>query len=226
MIKHVFIFLALTISPFFFSAQEKEDPSKMFRDVVTLQVDRAKFAPATPPVTTHTVAEEKGKKGHKKPHVEETPAESAPDTLSPMIPAPAGEIVKRAQNWYVQKSTKFTKSNGANTGKDVTCTVTFPFKQKQLNPENAVDGKITMDVIIEAKEGKYRYTVKNLKHIAAKPEMTGGDVYAKVPEAGSMSINDGTWKHIKAEAFADAKMVIDDLKAKMAEEVKSDKDEW
>jgi hypothetical protein len=224
MIKHVFIFLALTITPFLSNAQEKEDPAKMFRDVVTLQVDRSKFAPAAPPTVTHT-PDPKDKKGKKK-HVEETPVEPPPDTLSPMIPAPAGEVVKRAQNWYVQKNPKFTKTNGANTGKDVTCSVVFPFKQKQLNPENAVDGKITMDVVIEAKEGKYRYTIKNLKHIAAKPDMSGGDVYNKVPEAGSMSINDGTWKHIKAEAFADAKMVIDDIKAKMSEEIKSEKDEW
>lgn len=221
--KYIFIFLALTILPVVSNAQEKEDPAKMFRDVVTLQVDRAKFAPAAPPTPTHTPDPKDKKKKH---HVVETPVEPAPDTLSAMIPAPVGEIVKRAQHWYTEKSTKFIKSNGANTGKDVTCSVTFPFKQKQLNPENAVDGKITMDVVIEAKEGKYRYTIKNLKHIAAKPGMSGGDVYEKVPEAGSMSINDGTWKHIKAEAFADAKVVIDDLKAAMAQEVKSDKDEW
>lgn len=224
MIKQVVTFLALVSLPFVSVSQEKEkeDVSKMFRDVVTLDVSRAEYAPAVP-VATPTVA---GKKGKKKQVVEEIPMEPAPDTLSETIPAPLGEVTKRAQNWYAQKHPKFTKEGGANTGNNVTCNVTFPFRQKQLNPENAVDGKITMDVLIEAKEGKYRYTIKNIKHVASKPGMSCGDIYAKVPEAGSMSVTDLTWKHIKSAAFADAKIVIDDIKAKMAEGVTSEKDEW
>jgi hypothetical protein len=202
-------------------AQEKEDPAKMFRDVVTLEVDRAKFAPPKPAAPTPTVDPKKKKK-----QVEETPVEPPPDTLGPMMPAPPEEIVKRAQNWYNLKNPKFEKAGGTNAGKTVSCNVAFVFKQKLLNPENDVDGKIVMDVIIEAKEGKYRYTIKNIKHQATRQGMSGGDIYAVVPECGSMSLNDRTWKRIKAEAFADAQMVIDDLKAKMKEEVKSEKDEW
>jgi hypothetical protein len=204
-----------------FVAQEKEDPTKMFRDVVTVEVDRAKFAPPKPAAPTPTVDPKKKKK-----QVEETPAEPAPDTLGPLMPAPPEEIVKRAQNWYTLKNPKFEKAGGTNSGKTVSCNVSFNFKQKILNPENDVDGKIVMDVIIEAKEGKYRYTIKNLKHKATRQGMSGGDIYAVVPECGSMSLNDRTWKHIKAEAFADAQLVIDDLKTKMREEVKAEKDEW
>jgi len=221
--KQLLILIVLLAAPRFVFSQEKEDPSKMFRDVVALEVDRSKFAPKAPP--TSPPVEETHKKGKKKKHVE-VPVEPAPDTLSPMMPAPSGEIVKRAQNWYSLKTTKFTKSNGANSGKTVSCLVTFPFKQKVLNPENDVDGKITMEVLIEAKEGKYRYTVKNLKHKANKQGMSGGDVYAIVPECGSMVMNDRTWKHIKSEAIAGAQLVIEDLKEKMKEEVASDKDEW
>ncbi|MBA3665579.1 MAG: hypothetical protein H0W61_15435 [Bacteroidetes bacterium] len=221
MIKQAFIFLALILLPSVVSAQEKEDVSKMFRDVVTVEVERAKYAPAIPPPPKEEVKGKKGKKHHEVP-VEEPAA----DTLGPTMPAPSSELTKRAQSWYTQKAVKYTKANGANSGKNVTCNVTFPFKQKMLNPENAVDGKITMDVLIEAKEGKYRYTIKNIRHIASKPDMSGGDVYAKVPEAGSMSITDLTWKHIRSEAFADAKVVIDDIKAKMTNEVQNDKDEW
>lgn len=213
----------LTLGPVLTQAQEKEDASKMFRDVVPVEVDRTKFAPPkqTPPPPP---ADEKGKKGKKKqPVVVEEPA---PDTLGPMMPAPSEELVKRAQNWYGTKTTKFTKSNGANSGKTVSCVVTFPYKQKILNPENDVDGKISMEVIVEAKEGKYRYTVKNLKHKANKQGMSGGDVYAIVPECGSMNMNDRTWKHIKSAAIANAQIVVEDLKAKMKEEVQSEKDEW
>ncbi|MCE3227982.1 MAG: hypothetical protein K0S32_2533 [Bacteroidetes bacterium] len=225
MIKRVLIVASFFTLPFAAVSQgEKEDPTKMFRDVVPVQVDRSKFAPATPP--TPTVEATTDAKGKKKKKVEEPPVEPAPDTLSPMIPAPSAEIVKRAQNWYMEKNTKFTKTNGSNSGKSVSCNVQFVYKQKLLNPENDVDGKFTMDVIIEAKEGKYRYTVKNIKHVANKQGMSGGDIYAKIPEAGSMAITDRTWKHLKSDAFACAKIVIDDFKAKIAEEVPDNKDEW
>ena len=73
-----------------------------------------------------------------------------------------------------------------------------------------------MTITVEAKEGKYRYTINNIKHKATIAESSGGDIYALVPECGSMKISDLSWKHIKSGAFADAKMVADDLKAIMA----------
>lgn len=224
MVKQLFLLLALMAMPFASKSQQKEDETKMFREVVSIEVDRAKFSP--PKQTVTPVAEDtKGKKGKKK-KVVETPVEPQPDTLPATMPAPIGEVLKRAQNWYIEKSEKFIKSNGANSGKSVSCQVVFPFKQKLLNPENDVDGKITMDVIIEAKDGKYRYTIKNIKHKSNKPDMSGGDIYANVPECGSMKFNDRTWKHVKSEAFADAKLVIEDLKSKMSQEVNEKKDEW
>lgn len=221
------LLLTLLSSSFISFSQEIEDEKKMIRDVVTVEVERAKFAPKVAAVVTPTVAETKGKgKGKKDPVVENPPVEETPDTLPALMPAPQAEILKRAQNWFTLKSTKFVKSGGTNSGKSVSCNVVFVFKQKQLNPENDVDGKITMDIVIEAKEGKYRYTIKNIKHVATKKGMSGGDIYADVPEAGSMSINDRTWKHIRSESFAYAKILTDDLKAAMKLEVKSGKEEW
>jgi hypothetical protein len=194
---------------------EKEDPKKMVREVIVLEVDRALHttaAVAVPPKKTNT----------------ETPVEGEvpPDTLSPLIPAPLNEVVKRAQYWYNSKSIKFIKSNGTNVGNNTQCNVSVKFKQKALNPENEVDGKITMDVIIEAKEGKYRYTIKNMIHQANKQGMSGGDIYLIVPECGSMLLGDRTWKLIKAEALAAAKLVADDLKMTMKNEINIAKDEW
>lgn len=218
------ILLALFALPFICFSQEKEDEKKMIRDVVNVEVDRAKFAPkitATPTVATIT-----DKKGKKKPvEVVETPAEEVVDTLPALMPAPLAEILKRAQGWYALKNKKFIKASGTNSGKSVACNVMFTFKQKILNPENDVDGKITMDIVIEAKEGKYRYTIKNIKHIANKKAMSGGDIYLEVPEAGSMTITDRTWKHIRSESFAYAKILTDDLKAAMKAEIVV-KDEW
>jgi hypothetical protein len=96
-----------------------------------------------------------------------------------------------------------------------------------LNPENEADGKITMDVVIDVKEGKYRYTLKNIKHVGDKPAISGGSIYEKIPECGSMNISDLTWKHIKSASYGDIQNVIDDLKAIMKQDGnKPKKDDW
>lgn len=223
MTNRIFLLFALFILPLIgFSQEDEEDNTKMVREVVTVMVDKAKFAAPAPPPP----AEDHSKKGKKKKHTEET-TEAAPDTGNPMIPAPSSEISKRAANWSKSKNLKYKKDNVANSGSTITATAIFPFKQKMLNPENEVDGSITMDVIVEAKEGKYRYTIKNIKHKADKQGMSGGDIYLAVPECGSMKINEQTWKHIKSAAFTDIAIIQDELKAKMKEDGDAKKkDEW
>jgi hypothetical protein len=225
MIKYLSV-LVLLLSPVIFFGQDKEeDPKKMFRDIVNVDVDRAKYSPKPAVVTPTETVDPKKKKKH---HVEEVPAETPLDTLPPTMPAPQQEIVKRAQAWYQAPvpNKKYTKTNGSNSGKSVTCVATFIFKQKVLNPVNEVDGKFVMDVIIEAKEGKYRYTVKNIKHVATKAGMSGGDVFELIPEAGSMAITDRTWILIKEQSMKSASIVVDDLKAFMKNEIHDCKDEW
>ena len=224
--KHILLLLFF-VSQVIVFGQEKEDESKMIREIVKLEVDKTKFAPPKP--VAEPVVEAKGKKGKKK--VEEPPPppleEGAPDTTNPFIPAPQAEVLKRAQNWYTLKNDKIKKSNGTNSGKSVSCKLTFPFKQKILNPQSDVDGFISMDLTIDAKEGKYRYTIKNMRHKAINDGMSGGDIYLKVPECGSMFVTDKTWKLIRSEAFGDAQIVIEDLKTMMNREVAdSKKDDW
>ena len=172
---------------------------------------RTRAAPATPAPPVETT----GKNGKKKT-TEAPPVEPAPDTTGPSMPAPASELVKRAKNWSDDNtSTKYTKSSCATNGNSTVCQVSFPYKIKELNPTDKVEGDITMTVTIEAKDGKYRYTINNIKHKAVVADASGGDVYSVVPECGSMKLTDLSWKHIKSAAFADAKLVADDLKAKM-----------
>jgi len=224
MIKRISLLFALFALPLFvFSQEQEEDETKMVREIVSVTVDKSKFAAPTPP----PVAEDNSKKGKKKHHEEEVPPPPSADTSSTTIPAPSSEIAKRAANWLKAKSTKYTKANGSNTGSTVTCNITFVFKQKMLNPENEADGKITMDVVIDVKEGKYRYTLKNIKHIGDKPAISGGSIYEKVPECGSMNISDLTWKQIKSASYGDIQIVVDDLKAAMKQDGnKPKKDEW
>jgi hypothetical protein len=210
MIKKFVLASLLTVSGSFVFAQEKqEDESKMIREVINVQADKSLFAVKTPP----PAPDKNGKKASNAP----APEEVAPDTSSSTIPAPAYELAKRAQNWSADKpaGSKYSKSNCSANGNTAVCQVSFTYKVKELNPTDKVDGEITMTVTIEAKEGKYRYTINNLKHKATIADLSGGDIYANIPACGSMKLSDISWKHIKAAAYADAKMVADDLKAKM-----------
>jgi hypothetical protein len=226
MTNRILLVFALFVLPFIGFSQEEgeEDNTKMVREVVTVMVDKAKFAAPTPPPPAEDHSKKGGKK--KKHHEEPPPTEPTADTGATTMPAPISELVKRANNWSKFKNNKYKKVNAVNSGSNITVTAEFPYKQKVLNPENDVDGSITMDVIIEAKDGKYRYTIKNIKHKANKPGMSGGDIYLQVPECGSMKINEQTWKHIKSAAFTDIAIVQDELKAKMKEDGDKKKDEW
>jgi hypothetical protein len=217
MIKKLFLVSLLVVSvnlAFSQDKQEKEDVSKMVREVINVDVVKALFKTTPPPTPTVAAVDKKGKK---QTAVDPPPTDTPPaDTGASTMPAPAAELAKRAQIWMADKPTKYTKSNCANSGKGVTCQISFSYKVKELNPSDKVEGEITMTVTIEAKEGKYRYTIHNIKHKATVGECSGGDIYAVVPECGSMKLTDLSWKHIKSGAFADAKMVADDLKALMA----------
>ncbi len=218
MFRKIILTSLLTASTAFAFSQndkEKEDETKMVREVISVQVDKAKFA--APAVPTPPPVETVGKNGKKKTVEAPPPVEAAPDTSSPMMPAPASELVKRAQIWSADKPLKYTKSNCANTGNNVVCQASFPYKIKELNPTDKVEGEIIMTVTIEAKEGKYRYTINNIKHKATVADASGGDIYAVVPECGSMKLTDLSWKHIKAAAFANAKLIADEVKVKMAQ---------
>jgi len=209
MIKKLILASILTTSASFAFAQDKakEDESKMIREVINVQADKSLFTTKTPPPPTP------GKNGKTQP----PPEPAAPDTSNPLIPAPAFELAKRAQIWSTDKpaANKYVKSNCSANDNTATCNATFIYKVKDLNPTEKVDGEISMSITIEAKEGKYRYTINNMRHKATDATSNGGDIFGQVAECGSMKINDLTWKKIKSAAFTDAKMVADDLKSKM-----------
>ncbi|MHB8258791.1 MAG: DUF4468 domain-containing protein [Bacteroidia bacterium] len=201
-----------------FSQDKTEDVSKMIREVIPVEVDKSLFKTSPTPQPTQTVATT-DKKGKKKAADDTPPPTDTPPTDTTgntTMPAPASEVAKRAQIWMADKPTKYSKTNCSNGGNGVVCQVSFAYKVKELNPTDNVDGEITMTITVEAKEGKYRYTINNIKHKATVAGSSGGDVYGIVAECGSMKLSDLSWKHIKSAAFADAKMVADDLKATMA----------
>ena len=151
--------------------------------------------------------------------------------LSEVIPTdslPASELAKRAAAWIKAESLKYKKTAGTTTGSKVECVASFPVKPKELNPQVDYTGKVTMKVVIECKDSKYRYTVSDIKHISKSGNVNGGSVDNVVPDCGSMGMNDIVWRRLKGEMMKGAGQVVIDLKAGMAviaTEKKAD-DEW
>lgn len=139
----------------------------------------------------------------------------------------SSELLKRATNWMKAENEKYKISNAATTSNKAECVVSFPVKPKELNPQVDYTGKITMKVVVECKDSKYRYTISEIQHISKSGKTTAGSVDNVVPECGSMAMDDLCWKRLKGEAMRGAGLVVSDLKSGMSK-IESDvkTDEW
>jgi hypothetical protein len=138
------------------------------------------------------------------------------------------DLMKRAIEWTKVEYNKYKITGASTAGSKVECTVSFPVKPKALNPEVDYTGKITMKVLIECKNSKYRYTVSEIQHISKSGNTNGGSIDNEVPDCGSMGMTDIVWKKLKAEALTGAALVIEDIKIGMVliPEDKKGEDEW
>jgi hypothetical protein len=184
------------------SAQEAKKDEKKIQEVVTMMADPL---PSTPNADG-----------------------SLPVDTNPPKGMAASEILKRAVNFVKMENKKYSKGNGVTTGSKAECVVTFVYKPKELNPTADVQGTITMHLSIDAKEGKYRYTISKLNHNAKNGDYTGGDIYGEVPKCGSMKLPPDMWKRIRSEAFKQSTLLATDLKEamKISSSTPVNSDEW
>jgi hypothetical protein len=140
---------------------------------------------------------------------------------------PSSELLQRAVNWIKVESPKYKKASGTTSSSKAECTASFPVKPKQLNPEVEYTGKITMKVVIECKDSRYRYSITDIRHISKNGRTSGGSIDNLVPECGSNAMNDMVWKKLKGEAMRGAGLVVQDLKEGMQKaSTEAPSDEW
>jgi len=149
-----------------------------------------------------------------------TMAANADGSFPPADTAKAGpmnlaEILKRAVNYVEIESPKYIKGNSVSTSSKAECIATFVYKAKELNPQSDANGVFTMHISIDAKEGRYRYTISKINHVAKNPEFSGGDVYSEFPKCGSMRIPPELWKKLRSQALKNAALIIGDIKETM-----------
>jgi hypothetical protein len=188
--------------------------------------------------TTSNIAQEQKKDG---PKIQEVitlnadPVSQTPladgsipaDTTGPK-PMAQAEILKRAINFAKIESSKYVKGTPITTGGKAEFTANFKYKSKELNPQADVEGLFTMHVSIDAKPGKYRYTISKINHVAKNAEYSGGDVYSEVPACGSFKLPNNLWKQMKSEAIKQAMTIVAELKEamKVPSDKQIDKEEW
>lgn len=188
--------------------------------------------------TTTSIAQEQKKDGPKIQEVITLDADSVSqtpladgsvpaDTTGPK-PMAQTEILKRAVNFAKIESPKYVKGNAITTAGKAEFTANFKYKPKELNPQADVEGSFTMHVSIEAKQGKYRYTISKINHVAKNAEYSGGNVYSDVPTCGSMKLPDVMWKQMRSEAIKQAMTIVSELKEamKIPSDKQIDKEEW
>ncbi|MCX7727888.1 MAG: hypothetical protein N2203_00290 [Bacteroidia bacterium] len=136
------------------------------------------------------------------------------------------ELTGRATAWAQKKHPKYEKVNAVGGTSKVEADVEFKIKPKELNPSHDFTGKIIMHVKIETKDGKYKYTINKIRHIADNGKHSGGDISKDIAECGSMFLPEMTWKKIKGEAIKDANIVVEDIKDAMSTPVKTVSEDW
>lgn len=139
---------------------------------------------------------------------------------------PAKELLGRATTWAQKKHPKYEKENAVGGTTKVEADVEFKIKPKELNPSHDFSGKILMHVKIEVKDGKYKYTINKVRHVADNGKNSGGDITKDIAECGSMFLPEMTWKKIKGEAVKYAYIVAEDIKDAMSTPVKVTTEDW
>lgn len=138
----------------------------------------------------------------------------------------SSEYIKRANNWLKVEKKEYEIKPGTVTGSKIEFSAIFLVKPKELNPEVDYNGKVTMNVLIECKDNRYKYTIYDIKHISKTGKATGGSIDNIVPECGGMIMGEVPWKKLRGEALKLAGKVAKDIKDGMSIDSGSSQDEW
>jgi hypothetical protein len=132
---------------------------------------------------------------------------------------PASKLAKRAEAFLKTEKPNYEITFESGSTSKVTAKIVNIYdKAVQDDGLNSFEGKFEMDLTIEFKDMKYRYTFSNIRHVAKKAIFSGGDVYKIVPECGSMKMSSQSWKTICGTAKIRAQQLGVDLKSALMKE--------
>jgi hypothetical protein len=132
---------------------------------------------------------------------------------------PSTKLAKRAEAFLKTEKPNYEITFESGSASKVTAKIVSIYdKAVQDDGLNSFEGKFEMDLTIEFKDSKYRYTFSNIKHVAKRSIYSGGDVYKIVPDCGSMKMSAQSWKTICGTAKIRAQQLGVDLKSALMKE--------
>jgi hypothetical protein len=136
------------------------------------------------------------------------------EVVTVMDSTPAAQLSKRAEAFLKMEKANWTINVTSATPNSLNAKIISLYdKAVQDDGLTSFEGKFEMDLLIEFKDMKYRYTFSNIKHVAKRAIYSGGDVYKIVPECGSMKMSAQSWKTICGTAKIRAQQLGVDIKS-------------
>jgi hypothetical protein len=119
-------------------------------------------------------------------------------------------IYDRALAWAMKNKYKITKMDKANhiLGCEGSIVITYPGPRVGMNDT----GFLKFDIIIDAKDGRYKYTYTNFRHEGHKGKGNGGVLELAKAECGKYVLPDNGWAKIKKDTPRITEDVITDMK--------------
>lgn len=121
-----------------------------------------------------------------------------------------GTIYDRAVAWAMTNKYKITKMDKTNSvlGCVGSIKVTYPGPRVGMNDT----GFLVFDIIVDGKDGRYKYTYTNFRHEGHKGKGNGGALELPKAECGKYVLPDHGWAKIKKDAPKLIQDVITDMK--------------
>lgn len=97
------------------------------------------------------------------------------------------------------------------------------------NPFNkSFGGNVKFTLTIQAKSGKYRYSINDLYHSDPHPngDYSGGSLLLEKPACGTLFMTKKAWQKIKLDSDTQIKKIIQNLIIAMGDHNASDKENW
>ena len=121
-----------------------------------------------------------------------------------------GTIYDRALSWAMNNKYKITKMDKANSilGCEASIVMNYPGPRVGMNDT----GFIKFDILIDGKDGRYKYTYTNFRHEGHKGKGNGGVLELPKAECGKYVLPDNGWAKIKKETPRITENIITDMK--------------
>ena len=88
-------------------------------------------------------------------------------------------------------------------------------------------GAINYNIVVAAKEGKYKYSISGFYHESNRSTFgSGGPLTKESPECGEEEMSLETWNVIKKQCVENTAKLIEDLKKSMAESGSNSDGDW